>query len=125
MQDKVSYQVCIESQPGCVAGALAIMGNKWTPLIVMALSNGPIRFCRIEDALPGISPRTLSQRLDDLETHLIITKQSFAEVPPRVEYELTNKGRDLIPVLQSMADWGSKYHLETPVARDANSQKAA
>ena len=109
MQDKVIAPISIESQPGCVAGALMIMGNKWTPLIVMALSNGANRFCRLEDQLPGISPRTLSQRLDDLEQFKIITKKTFAEVPPRVEYELTDKGRDLIPILQSMADWGSKY----------------
>jgi DNA-binding HxlR family transcriptional regulator len=110
MEDKVIPPVTIESQPGCVAGALVILGNKWTALIVMELANGPLRFCQIETALPGISPRTLSQRLDDLESCAIVTKQSFAEVPPRVEYALTDKGLDLIPILQSMAAWGNKYH---------------
>lgn len=85
------------------------MGNKWTPLIVMELAKGPSRFSRLEAAMPGISPRTLSQRLDDMEELKIITKKSFATVPPRVDYELTRKGEDLLPILKSMANWGSKY----------------
>jgi DNA-binding HxlR family transcriptional regulator len=51
----------------------------------------------------------LSQRLDELEADKLITKQSFAEVPPRVVYTLTQKGQDLVPILRSMADWGEKY----------------
>ncbi len=58
----------------------------------------------------SISPRTLSQRLDDLEAHGILTRQSFAEVPPRTEYTLTQKGQDLLPILQQMAAWGTKHH---------------
>lgn len=110
MQEIVSKKIVnIEKKPGCVAGALCVMGNKWTPLIIMELSSGPSRFSLLEAALPGISPRTLSQRLDDLEDKRIITKKSHAVVPPRVDYELTKKGRDLIPILKSMADWGGKY----------------
>jgi DNA-binding HxlR family transcriptional regulator len=63
----------------------------------------------LEHALSGISPRTLSQRLDDMEHCGLITKKSFAEVPPRVEYTLTQKGKDLLPILKSMGDWGEKY----------------
>jgi DNA-binding HxlR family transcriptional regulator len=59
--------------------------------------------------LPGISPRTLSQRLDEMEHCRLITKKSFAEVPPRVQYTLTAKGKDLLPILKSMACWGEKY----------------
>lgn len=109
MQVKVLQPDQIESQPGCVAQALAILGNKWTALIIMELAKGTARFCALEAALPGISPRTLSQRLDDLEQAEIITKQSFAETPPRVVYTLTDKGRDLMPILRSMAEWGEKH----------------
>jgi DNA-binding HxlR family transcriptional regulator len=109
MQVKVSTNPKIEKHPGCVAEAVAIMGNKWTPLIILELANGPSRFCVIETALAGISPRTLSQRLDYLEEKSVITKKSYAEVPPRVEYGLTSKGKDLIPILKSMAAWGDKY----------------
>src|SRR4051794_2088575 len=109
MQAKVLTDNEIETTPGCVAVALAILGNKWTALIVKELSEGCARFSALEHALPGISPRTLSQRLDMMEHCGLITKKSFAEVPPRVEYTLTKKGRDLLPVLKSMADWGAKY----------------
>lgn len=110
MQVKVLNNLNIEKHPGCVAEALSIVGNKWTALLVMELANGPLRFSAIEKKLDGISPRTLSQRLDELEQKKVITKKCYAEVPPRVEYTLTNKGKDLTPVLKSMAAWGDKYH---------------
>ena len=110
MQAKVLNDKEIESRPGCVAAALSILGNKWTALVVKELSEGCARFSELEQSLKGISPRTLSQRLDEMERCGLITKKSFAEVPPRVEYTLTKKGRDLIPILKSMADWGEKYY---------------
>jgi DNA-binding HxlR family transcriptional regulator len=100
----------LESKDGCIASAMQIIGSKWTALILRDLHDGPKRFGALEQSLVGISPRTLSQRLDDLERHNIITKKSFAEVPPRVEYTLTSKGSDLAPVLQQMASWGDKYY---------------
>ena len=110
MQTKVLVEHRIESRTGCVAAALAILGNKWTALIVKELSEGCARFSSLQASLPGISPRTLSQRLDEMEHCELITKKAFAEVPPRVEYTLTRKGRDLLPILESMAAWGDKYH---------------
>lgn len=100
----------LESKDGCIAGAMAIIGSKWTALILRDLHGGPKRFGELEKSLNGISPRTLSQRLDDLEQCGILTKKSFAEVPPRTEYALTPKGSDLVPVLQQMAAWGDKYY---------------
>ena len=99
----------IEPHDGCVASAVKILGNKWTPLILLNMADCERRFCEIERSLPGISPRTLSQRLEELTEHGIITKKPYAEVPPRVDYALTNKGRDFIPVLRQMAAWGTKY----------------
>lgn len=99
----------IESQVGCIAATMQIVGNKWTALILRDLFGGPRRFCELERSVGGINPRTLSQRLDDLEEYGIITKQYFAEVPPRCEYTLTKKGEDLLPVLKQMAAWGTKY----------------
>jgi DNA-binding HxlR family transcriptional regulator len=89
---------------------MEIIGNKWTALILRDMFSGPKRFCELEKSVGHINPRTLSQRLDDLEAHGIISKKSFAEVPPRIEYTLTKKGRDLQPVLQQMASWGTKYY---------------
>ncbi len=100
----------IENRIGCIAGAMEIIGNKWTALILRDMTTGPKRFTEFERSIPGINPRTLSQRLDDLEAHGIVTKQSFAEVPPRTEYCLTEKGEDLIPIVQQMAVWGDKYY---------------
>lgn len=92
-----------------VSICLSVLGNKWTGLILTKLQSGPARFTELERALDGISPRTLSQRLDDLIRHEVITKAAFNEVPPRVEYTLTPKGRDFIPILEQMAEWGAKY----------------
>lgn len=102
--------ISLEPKVGCIASAMAIIGNKWTALILRDLSGGPKRFSELEKSVGSINPRTLSQRLDDLEQHGIITKQSFAEVPPRIEYALTCKGEDLVPVLRQMAAWGDKYY---------------
>ena len=93
---------------GDINTALQVIGDKWTGFIVRELMAGPKRFSEFEQGL-GIGPRTLSQRLDVLEDWEIITKKQFAEAPPRVEYSLTSKGEDLLPVLQSMAEWTRKY----------------
>lgn len=100
----------LESKSGCIASAMEIIGNKWTALILRDLAHGPKRFGELEKSVGSINPRTLSQRLDDLEKHAIITKESYAEVPPRTEYRLTAKGEDLIPVLRAMSAWGDKYY---------------
>lgn len=107
---KKSPTLSLETKDGCIASAMQIIGSKWTALILRDLTSGPKRFSELERSLQGISPRTLSQRLDDLEGHKIITKQSYSEVPPRIEYTLTQKGNDLAPVLQQMAAWGDKYY---------------
>jgi DNA-binding HxlR family transcriptional regulator len=99
----------LEPHIGCIASTMEIIGNKWTALILRDLTSGSKRFSELEKSVGTINPRTLSQRLDDLEEHGIITKASFAEVPPRCEYTLTRKGEDLVPILQQMAKWGTKY----------------
>lgn len=100
----------LEPKVGCIASAMEIIGNKWTALILRDLCTSPKRFGELEKSVGSINPRTLSQRLDDLERHGIITKEAFSEVPPRIEYTLTAKGHDLVPVLQQMAYWGAKYY---------------
>jgi DNA-binding HxlR family transcriptional regulator len=110
MKSTTTTHTSLEPKVGCIAGAMEIIGSKWTALILRDLSAGSKRFSELERSVGTINPRTLSQRLDDLEEHCIITKRSFAEVPPRIEYTLTQKGEDLIPVLQKMAAWGEKYY---------------
>jgi DNA-binding HxlR family transcriptional regulator len=109
MSTQLNLNPKIEKKPGCVAEATSVLGNKWTALIVMELSQGCARFSHLEKSVEGINPRILSQRLDYLEQKGIVIKNNFAEVPPRIEYTLTEKGRDLLPILKSMAAWGYKY----------------
>jgi DNA-binding HxlR family transcriptional regulator len=88
--------------------ALRIIGDKWSGLIIYQLSTGPKRFSELEQVL-HIGPRTLSQRLENLACEQVLTKQTYAEKPPRVEYTLTERGHDLLPILECMAVWGRKY----------------
>jgi DNA-binding HxlR family transcriptional regulator len=96
----------IKSQ--CVAAAVTIFGDKWTPLLIRVLVDTTLRFSQLQEKT-GINPRTLSERLLRLEEEGIIKKVIYPEVPPKTEYSLTKKGEDLVPILQSMADWGEKY----------------
>lgn len=100
---------CDARERGCVAAAAYIISSKWTPQLVYVLSSGVRRFGEIQKEVGGINPRTLSARLDELEHSGIVTKTQYNEVPPRVEYELTPKGKDLLPILECMVDWGNKY----------------
>ena len=108
--DATTTTTSLEPKIGCIASAMEIIGNKWTALILRDLAESAKRFGELEKSVVGINPRTLSQRLDDLEQHAIVTKKSYAEVPPRTEYALTRKGEDLVPVLRAMSAWGNKYY---------------
>lgn len=99
----------LEAKPGCIQRALEVLGDKWTPLIIRDLSSDSATFSTLEASLTGISPRTLSQRIDMLEAEKIIQKKCYCERPPRFEYVLTDKGKDLQKVLAQMASWGAKY----------------
>lgn len=94
--------------------ALEIIGKRWAVLIVRDLMGGKKRFSELQRSLDGVSPKILSQRLDELEAWGILTRKVFPEVPVRVEYSLTKKGTDLKPVLDSMVNWGEKWLLEQP-----------
>jgi DNA-binding HxlR family transcriptional regulator len=86
-----------------------IVCGKWTLLLVRDLAEGCSRFCELERSLAGISPRTLSLRLRALEEEGILARQTFAEVPPRVEYALTAKGRALLPLIEDMRAYGERW----------------
>lgn len=88
-----------------------IVCGKWTLLVIRDLAEGRSRFCELERSLQGISPRTLSLRLRALEEEGIVERQTYPEVPPRVEYALTEKGRALVPLIDSMRTYGSQWLL--------------
>lgn len=86
-----------------------IISGKWTLLVLRDLSNGINRFTTLERSLTGISPKTLSVRLKSLEEAGILTRTSYPEVPPRVEYALTAMGQELIPLIDHMREYGTKW----------------
>jgi DNA-binding HxlR family transcriptional regulator len=102
-----------------VAAAAEIIGAKWTAQLVHDLSEGPRRFSELERACPGISPRTLSERLRWLETEDVLLRRSYPESPPRVEYELTEKGEALLPIIAEMRRFGHDWLGCTPHAETA------
>jgi DNA-binding HxlR family transcriptional regulator len=108
-----------------VACTADIIGAKWTAVLVHDLSEGPRRFSELERACPGISPRTLSERLRVLEEEDILVRRSYAESPPRVEYDLTPKGEALLPIITAMRRFGHEWlvddhgHEHVPEAAEA------
>jgi DNA-binding HxlR family transcriptional regulator len=92
-----------------VARTAELVGSKWTVLIVHDLSEGSRRFTELQRACPGISPRTLSERLHMLEREGVVVRHAYDEWPPRVEYELTDKGRALLPIAAEMGHFGHAW----------------
>ena len=86
-----------------------VVCGKWTLLVIRDLAEGRARFCELERSLEGISPRTLSLRLRALEEEGIVERRTFPEVPPRVEYRLTAKGRALLPLIDDMRQYGREW----------------
>ena len=95
-----------------VAACAGILGAKWTAVLVHDLSEGPRRFSELQHSCRGISPRTLSERLRVLEHEGIVARRSYAESPPRVEYALTEKGEDLLPIIDEMRRFGHAWLVE-------------
>ena len=101
------------SDPNCpVCRCAEIISGKWTLLVIRDLADGPRRFCELERSLDGISPRTLSLRLRALEEHGVVVRDTYPEVPPRVEYALTEKGKALVPLIEDMRAYGREWLFE-------------
>jgi DNA-binding HxlR family transcriptional regulator len=102
-----------------------IVCGKWTLLVIRDLADGRSRFCELERSLHGISPRTLSLRLRALEEEGIVERQTFPEVPPRVEYALTEKGRALVPLIEDMRTYGLTWLFEEDCEEPASDAEAS
>jgi DNA-binding HxlR family transcriptional regulator len=94
-----------------IEGAMDIIGGKWKPSILYRLADGTKRFGELQRLLKTITQRTLTQQLRDLERDGMISRHVYPEVPPRVEYSLTDRGRSLEPVLALLFDWGVEHVL--------------
>jgi DNA-binding HxlR family transcriptional regulator len=99
------------------ARALDLVGDKWTLLIIRDLSPGPRRFVELQRVLPGISTEQLRSRLNRMVADGLLTRQRYREVPPRVDYELTTRAKELLPVLGALGRWGYDWAWTAP--RDA------
>jgi DNA-binding HxlR family transcriptional regulator len=105
-------ELCAGPRPELFRSLLSRIGDKWTMLVIGILAEGRQRFTAISDAIPGISRRMLTVTLRALERDGLVRRSVFAEVPPRVEYELTPLGRSLQEVSLSLADWVSDHQHE-------------
>ncbi len=101
--------MAISNETCPVCRTAEIVCGKWTLLVIRDLAEGRSRFCELERSLQGISPRTLSLRLRALEEEGVVERQTFPEVPPRVEYALTDKGRALVPLIEDMRTYGLQW----------------
>jgi DNA-binding HxlR family transcriptional regulator len=100
------------SESPCPVGCCAeVISGKWTILVIRDLADSSRRFSELERSLRGISPRTLSLRLRALEDCGVVERHTYPEVPPRVEYTLTEKGRDLVPLIEQMREYGRRWLL--------------
>lgn len=96
--------------PECpVATTVQLIGNKWKLLIIRNLLDRPQRFTELKNGVPGISQKVLTDNLRAMEGDGIVSREVFAEVPPRVIYSLTEIGQSLLPIIDAMADWGNSY----------------
>lgn len=92
-----------------VEAAINEIGGKWKSLVLCSLKDGKLRFSEINNKLPDISQRMLTKTLRELEKDRIINRKVYPEVPPKVEYSLTSKGESVLPILDSLCEWGKKY----------------
>jgi len=92
-----------------VARTLEVVGDRWTLLVVRDLLAGPRRFHDLEAGLPGLAPNILSERLKLMERHGLVSRRFYSEHPPRAEYALTDKGRELGVVVGALAAWGARH----------------
>ena len=96
--------------PACpVETTLSLIGDKWKVLILRDLLPGTKRFGELKKSIGGVSQKVLTAQLRDMEENGLVSRKVYPEVPPRVEYSLTELGRSLKPILDAMQDWGNEY----------------
>ena len=101
-----------------VEATLDLIGGKYKALILWRLAEGKLRFSQLRDQIKGVTPKMLTRQLRELESKLLIHREVFPIVPPKVEYSLTDLGRSLMPLLVAMRDWGNSYLRSNSVEPD-------
>ena len=106
----MSEQKPMKELPACpVETTLTLIGDKWKVLILRDLLDGTKRFGELKKSVGGVSQKVLTAQLRDMEDSGLVSRKVYAEVPPRVEYSLTDLGRSLQPILDAMRNWGTEY----------------
>ncbi|MFI3291436.1 MAG: helix-turn-helix domain-containing protein [Opitutales bacterium] len=96
--------------PACpIETTLTMISNKWKILIIRDLLDGTKRFGELKKSLEGISQKVLTENLRDMESKMLISRKVYLQIPPKVEYSLSETGKSLNPILKSMANWGQEY----------------
>ncbi|WP_285241212.1 winged helix-turn-helix transcriptional regulator [Arthrobacter sp. G.S.26] len=117
MTNEPAWNVMVSTCPSRTS--LAKIANKWTAMIVIALSAGPLRFGEVRQTVDGISGKVLADTLRDLERDGIVSRTSYDQMPPRVDYELTTLGRSLHEPLVALGRWAETHIAEVMAARDS------
>lgn len=94
-----------------MAAALNVVAGKWKPMILHMLGEGTLRFGELKRNIPPASQKVLTDQLRELEMDGVVSRTVYAEIPPKVEYSLTEKGRSLKPILDQLLSWGQTHHL--------------
>src|SRR5579859_7766731 len=94
-----------------ITAAISVIGGKWKPVVIWILLDGPKRFGELHKCIPGMALKVLSRQLKELEEDGIVNRKAFAEVPPRVEYSLTEKGESLSGIMHALSQWSHRHLL--------------
>jgi len=94
--------------------AMSALGSKWKPIIVLVIKDRKLRFGELAVRIKVISRKVLTDQLREMETDGLVIREEFKEIPPRVEYSLTEKGLALLPILYQLEEWETKYHVYDP-----------
>ena len=112
----------VEATPrmNCAVDAtMSVIEGRWkTVIMCLLLRNGPMRFNQLMRSIDGVSPRILTKQLKEMESDGIILRTSYPEIPPRVEYSVTERGESLAPILKAMAEWGLRNMFQNRVSFD-------
>lgn len=111
MSNPCTLKICGDKHYYCnVELTLQVIGGKWKPIILYRLSHdGTLRFSAIKRAIPNITQKMLTQQLRELESDGVVHREVYPQVPPKVEYSLTEVGRSVMPVIESLCKWGKRY----------------
>ncbi|TQL70706.1 HxlR family transcriptional regulator [Nocardioides albertanoniae] len=109
-------------ESGFIREVLDRIGDKWTVLVISTLAGGPMRYSDLQASIPGISQRMLTVTLKALERDGLLLRTAYPEIPPRVEYELTDLGRSLLTSVKALAAWAATHHEDVAANRRAHEQ---